>query len=344
VCMDEAIAKRIYNSGEGPTIAKLIELDSKVDELTARIAKLSKNSTNSSKPPSSDIVKPPSRAERRRDQKKRKKGGQLNHPKWQRLPFGPDEVVPIEYTMTSCPHCFSPLQRLPDEPPRILQQVELVNPAVEKIEHRANAYWCPKCKCIHYPSLPADVRKQGLFKPDISATVCFLKYVGCMSLSGIKRYLRDVNGVKVTKGYLAKVLKKGSQSLEFCYDELLRALPSQPVVNSDETGHKENGKSFWTWVFRCNLFVLFKISPSRSSDVLIDVLGKEFNGVLGCDYFSAYRKFMTDFDVRIQFCLAHLIRDVKFLVDFPDASVNATGPRSWTHCAICSIPFMTATQ
>ena len=70
----------------------------------------------------------------------------------------------------------------------------------------------------------------------------------------------------------------------------------------------------------------------------------EFNGVLGCDYFSAYRKFMTDFDVRIQFCLAHLIRDVKFLVDFPDASVNATGPRSWTHCAICSIPFMTATQ
>jgi transposase len=61
--------------------------------------------------------------------------------------------------------------------------------------------------------------------------------------------------------------------------------------------------------------------------VLIDVLGKEFNGVLGCDYFSAYRKFMVDFDVRVQFCMAHLIRDVKYLVDFPDAAVKRYGTK-----------------
>jgi transposase len=148
-----------------------------------------------------------------------------------------------------------------------------------------------------------------------------------MSLSGIKKYLYDAWDVKVTKGFLAKVLQKGSTALAFCYDELLQALPMQQVVNSDETGHKENGKNFWTWVFRSNIFTLFKISPSRGSDVLIDVLGKVFDGVLGCDYFSAYRKFMTDFDIRIQFCLAHLIRDVKFLVDFPDPAVKRYGAK-----------------
>jgi hypothetical protein len=214
------------------------------------------------------------------------------------------------------------MERLADEPEKILQQIGLTSPAVEKTEHRAPAYWCSRCKCIHYASFPANVVKEGLFKPDISATVCFLKYVGCMSLSGIKKYLHDVWDVKVTKGYLATVLRKGSNALVACYNELLQALPFQQVVNNDETGHKENGKNFWTWVFRSNIFTLFKISPSRGSDVLIDVLGKEFNGVLGCDYFSAYRKFMGDFDVRIQFCLAHLIRDVKYLVDFPDAAVK----------------------
>jgi transposase len=151
--------------------------------------------------------------------------------------------------------------------------------------------------------------------------------VGCMSLSAIKRYLFDAWGVKVTKGYLAKVLRKSSMALHACYDELLQALPFQQVVNSDESGHKENGRKFWTWVFRTNLFTLFKISPSRGSDVLINVLGKEFNGVLGCDYFSAYRKFMVDFDVRVQFCMAHLIRDVKYLVDFPDAAVKRYGTK-----------------
>ena len=52
--------------------------------------------------------------------------------------------------------------------------------------------------------------------------------------------------------------------------------------------------------------------------MLVDLLGEEFNGVLGCDYFSAYRKYMADFDVLVQFCLAHLIRDVKFLTEQSD--------------------------
>jgi transposase len=47
------------------------------------------------------------------------------------------------------------------------------------------------------------------------------------------------------------------------------------------------------------------------------MLGQEFNGVLGCDYFSAYRKYMKDFGVLVQFCLAHFLRDVRFLVEHP---------------------------
>jgi transposase len=49
--------------------------------------------------------------------------------------------------------------------------------------------------------------------------------------------------------------------------------------------------------------------------------------VLGCDYFSAYRKFMRDFDVAVQFCLAHLIRDIRFLTSLPDAGSRAYGQR-----------------
>jgi transposase len=333
--MNTETAGRLYNSGKAATIAKLVMLDAQVESLSAKVkvlsekvAKLSKNSSNSSKPPSSDIVNPQAanRAERRRQHKgKRKKGGQPGHPKWERMPFSSDEVDPIEYTLESCPVCSGQLEKLPDEEPKIMQQVELANPPVKKIEHRANAYWCAKCNQIHYARIPEQAVKEGLFRPDMSALVCFLKYVGCMSLSEIKKYLKDAMNIPVTKGYLAKVIRKSSHALDAGYEELLQALPKQNIVNSDETGHKENGGKFWTWVFRANLFVLFKISHSRGSEVLIDVLGKEFNGVLGCDYFSAYRKFMTDFDVRIQFCLAHLIRDIKFLVDYPDSAVKKYG-------------------
>jgi hypothetical protein len=154
-----------------------------------------------------------------------------------------------------------------------------------------------------------------------------MKNVCHASFSTIRKYIRDVLGEKVSRGYLRKVIEKVSRSLEAPYNELLDRLPLETIVNVDETGHKENGDKFWTWVFKAELYVLFKIDKSRGSKVLIDILGKEFNGVLGCDYFSAYRKYMKDFNISIQFCLAHLIRDIRFLTTLTDAETNAYGQK-----------------
>ena len=126
---------------------------------------------------------------------------------------------------------------------------------------------------------------------------------------------------------MAKIIGKVSRALERPYEELLGDLPEQAVLNVDETGHKQNGQRQWTWCFRAGLYTLFKIDPTRSADVLIEVLGTEFDGVLGCDYFSAYRRYHREFGVVLQFCLAHLIRDVKFLTTLPDARDRAYGER-----------------
>lgn len=81
---------------------------------------------------------------------------------------------------------------------------------------------------------------------------------------------------------------------------------------------------------------MFKIEPTRSGDVLVEVLGEEFNGVLGCDYYSAYRRYMREGNVVVQFCLAHLIRDVKYLTTLPDARDRAYGARCARLCGVCS--------
>ena len=109
--------------------------------------------------------------------------------------------------------------------------------------------------------------------------------------------------------------------------ERIATLEAEDVHLRDEMGHKENGQKFWTWCFRAELYTLFRIDKSRGSQVLVEGLGEEFNGVLGCDSFSAYRKYIRECDVRVQFCLAHLIRDVKFLLTLPDREVQAYGQR-----------------
>ncbi|EQD37469.1 transposase IS66, partial [mine drainage metagenome] len=131
----------------------------------------------------------------------------------------------------------------------------------------------------------------------------------------------------ISRGQLSNVIQKVSTALAESHKTLQKMLPSQAVVNTDETGHKTNGQPYWTWCFRAEIFTLFQIDRSRGSQVLRAVLGDDFAGTLGCDYFSAYRKYMGDFNVSLQFCLAHLIRDVKFLATLPEPATVAYGQR-----------------
>jgi transposase len=300
-------------------------LRERIAALETELAKAKKNSSTSSKPPSSDIVKPkkpPSKGG-----KKRKKGGQPGHEQHLRSPFPPEAINQfLPYTLDCCPDCGGRL--IPSRrPPEVLQQVEIKAAPTVVTEHQALAYWCPHCQEFHYARLPEAVVKAGLFGPRLTALVAFMKGVCHASFSTIRKFLRDVVQVPVSRGYLAKLIGKVSESLAPAYAELFERLPGEPVLNIDETGHKENGEKFWTWCFRAGLYTLFRIDKSRGSKVLVEVLGEEFQGVLGCDYFGAYRKYMRECDVLVQFCLAHLIRDVKFLLTLPGRKDQAYGQR-----------------
>ena len=304
--------------------ALVLKLQARVVELEAEIARLRRDSSNSHKPPSSDIVKP--KPPRPPDGKRRKIGGQPGHPRHERPPFAPDQIDRThEYELKQCPACGGPL-RESSQPPRVVQQMELVEKPVVVTEHRALAYWCPHCAKFHWAPLPAHVRAAGLVGPHLTALVAWLKGAAHCSYATIQALLRDVLRVELSTGELTRLVKKASEALNPAYTQLRQSLPAQPLLNVDETGHKERGKAFWTWCFRAPDYTLFRIDPSRGSEVLLDMLGEDFDGVLGCDYFSAYRKYMGEVNAQVQFCLAHLIRDVKFLLTL-DGGTRKYGER-----------------
>src|SRR5262245_56304674 len=84
----------------------------------------------------------------------------------------------------------------------------------------------------------------------------------------------------------------------------------------------------WAWCFRAELYTPFKTEPARSAGVLLGVLGREFDGVMGRDCFSAYRRHRREaLGVKVQLCLAHLIRDVEFLTAPPGLEEGLYGER-----------------
>ena len=305
------------------------ELRAQMTALEAKVAALEKNSGNSSKPPSSDFgKKPKSKPIVDKGGSGRKRGGQPGHPPHFRDPFDDADVKYTELFCTECPDCHGALTRS-KQPPKVIQQIELPLPAemISIVGVRAHAGWCRKCKQVHYAAFDEASQRAGLFGPRLTALIGYLKGVCHCSYTTIRRFVRDLFDVRISRGYFAKIIAKIGASLEGAYTDLLNRLPSQDRLNVDETGHKDYKTRMWTWCFRASLFTLFKIDSSRGSEVLLKVLGEEFNGILGCDYFSAYRKYMNDTGVLLQFCLAHFLRDVRFLTEHPDAKNRAYGQR-----------------
>jgi len=208
-------------------LVRVEALERRNAELEAEVARLRKDSSTSSKPPSSDIVKPPKSATRRAGQRgKRKAGGQPGHTKHERTPFAPEQLDGAwEYTLESCPDCGGDLRKAQVQP-RVVQQVELVEKPVRFDEHRAGAFWCPRCRKVHWAPLPAEVVKGGLVGPRLTAHIGYLKVACHASYTTIQKYMSDVLGVPFSTGQLAKVIGKVTSALDPAYAELLEMLPS----------------------------------------------------------------------------------------------------------------------
>jgi transposase len=308
--------------------AELAALKEVVAQLAQQLAAARKDSSTSSKPPSSDIVKPP-KPPPPQGQDKRRIGGQPGHPKHERAAFPPETINggSFDHHLDFCPGCGHDLQPALTLPPRVVQQVDVREVPLSIEEHRSHPGWCPHCRKMHQAPFPSRIERGGLVGPSLTTWIAYLKGACHASFSTVRKFLRDVVRVTISRGELARIIAKVSRALERPYQELLDDLPSQARLNVDETGHTQNGERQWTWCFRAGLYTLFKIDPTRSGDVLIEVLGAEFDGVLGCDYFSAYRRYQREFGVLLQFCLAHLIRDVKYLTTLPDPRDRAYGER-----------------
>lgn len=315
--------RRLIEEATAPLLARIAQLE-------AQLAAAKKDSSTSSKPPSSDIVKPPRPEAKTRGGRKRKRrpGGQQGHARHDRPLFPPDQVDKIWYYEWE--EASSRPEWVPLDEYQTIQQVELLSKLFQVTEHRARLYRHRVTGQVVVAALPEAIRRGGLVGPRLSALIAYQKGACHMTYRVIQTFLRDVFQLDLSAGQLVKIAGKASDALLSSYEQLQTALPTCTMVNIDETGHPENGQKFWTWGFHApgpNGFTLFHIDAARSSDVLKEFLGETFAGVVGCDYHSAYRKFLNDLGANMQFCWAHLIRDVKFLTTLLDRATRGYGER-----------------
>jgi len=136
----------------------------------------------------------------------------------------------------------------------------------------------------------------------------FLHYYLGMSISKVLKNLK-IHGMSLTSGSLVGGWHALADILKPLYSKIHNKIRgSTEAVYADETGFRQKGKKFWLWSFATKQEAFFTIRKSRAGDVVLDVLGKIFHGILVTDFWKPYLAVKSALR---QWCIAHFLREFK---------------------------------
>ncbi len=283
--------------------------------------RLGKDSRNSSKPPSSDgpaaPPKPPA------PPTGRKRGGQPGRKGSARvmLPEGSEDRT-VSVPLACCPHCRGEVPSGAITGTRLHRVVDLAQRLTEVIAYALEEGICPHCQRKVQAPLPPEAAPGGI-GPRLQAAAAYLRTEGRMSLTPLQRFLSEVTGVAVSRGWLHESgVALGSHLLP-AWEDLSQQIRTADVLNLDETGFGRKDRD-WIWVALSARTALFHFSDTRGARALKAILPEDFQGVIGTDRYGAYNALKSA--VR-QFCWAHLRREFVALSESQKPEVAALGKR-----------------
>ena len=213
----------------------------------------------------------------------------------------------IDVPLAGCPQCGGPLQDRQHH-----EQTQIDIPAEVLPEMRKFVLESGYCPCCHkrfqsrHPRQTSDAIGAAAHQigPNALAFAVDAKYRLGIPLRKICDLLERIFLLPIAPGTIVRASQRIARAAAPTFQQLLAELRASGVVNVDETGWRVLGKNAWLWVFTTPQLTIYCVRHSRGHEILLEVLGEEFGGIVGCDGFAAYRLLGC---LKAQ-CLAHLLR------------------------------------
>jgi transposase len=141
--------------------------------------------------------------------------------------------------------------------------------------------------------------------PNLAVHLTLMNQMGT-TFRKLSAFSTRVLGVELSPSGTLGLVNRVGKTLTGSYKNLGEALQKQAVLNGDETGWKVMGVAGYIWCFCNKHMAFFHPDQSRAAAVIEKILGKDFEGIVMCDFYAAYN--CVD---KTQRCLVHLLRDIK---------------------------------
>lgn len=274
-----------------------------------RIAKLPKNSSNSSRPPSTDFYKPKRNKNYSLRQKTgRKPGGQPGH-KGATLEFctdTPDQE--IEHTVEKCAVCGKDLTNIPGEKEHTHQVVDIAIPKRILINHTTLTKYC-SCGHCNKASFPAGAEGPVNYGNNIRGLIANLSVRQYMPYKRTVEFIEDVFSIPMSEGTVTNLLVQFERSAQKVYHDIHQQVFHSPVAGADETSVKVCGTKHWFHTYQTPKHTFIGYHPSRGTKAQETFYpGGLPNSILVTDCLAMQ---LSTPAAAHQVCLAHIMRELR---------------------------------
>src|SRR5215217_1631630 len=216
-----------------------------------------------------------------------------------------------------CPHCRADVTGVVQVAVQTYDRIEIpaIAPDVTRVVLHGGV--CPCCAGRFKATAPAGLEPGSPFGSNLRAFVLYLRFGQAIPFERLARLLRDLFGLEVSEGALAKLLQNSAPAFAVQTSLIKQRLLASTVLASDEISVRVGQKTFWTWVFHHADSACFVIRPSHGKAVVGEFLGDVRPAVWISDRLGAQMGWATRDH---QVCLAHLLRDIQYAIDAGDAA------------------------
>jgi transposase len=211
-----------------------------------------------------------------------------------------------------CPQCGSRLKDI-HKHEQFVTDIPKVRPIITRyVTYSGYCGDCHKRVRSRHPEQTSQASGAAgvMVGPRAKALASDLKHRLGGSYGKVSETLNDIFGLRVCPSGWCQADQRLAETARPVYQDLIEVVQSSSVVHADETGWRIGILSAWLWVFANQEVTVFAIRDNRSSDVVVEILGKEFKGVLASDCFVVYDdKRLADW--LKQKCLSHLLKDLR---------------------------------
>jgi len=170
--------------------------------------------------------------------------------------------------------------------PRRHQVTEV--PAIEAPVTEYRCHWL-RCRASGRTTLaPLPAQCRGQFGPQLTALIAYLTVVCRWPRTVVQRLLEGALQIPISLGSTQHAWEETRAAVAARYAELQAALPTQPVLNADETGRHTNAAKRWLWTVVAPTFVFYTVVPSHGLTCSGACSGPTFPGILGSDRLLTY--------------------------------------------------------